>query len=138
MPGSDRTCLESSHPPQTAKLYKSQQVYPTRNASFCVSFFASASFAAAEQVILDVLLVNLSMLLLLLQTVVDRSSVVFLLMAHQLLLCVPPVTQFLCQNEVSAEQALPHSQCVGAELLIKELSSFVIIYLMKARQKAKL
>lgn len=32
-------------------------------------------------------------------------------MPHQLLLCVPPVTRFLCQNEVLAEQALPHSQC---------------------------
>lgn len=137
MPGSDRTCLESSHPPQTDKLYKPQQVYPTRNASFCVSFFASASFAAAEQVILDVLLVNLSMLLLLLQTVVDRSSVVFLLMAHQLLLCVPPVTQFFVRMryQLSKPCLIPS---VGAELLIKELSSFVIIYLMKARQKAKL
>lgn len=31
-------------------------------------------------------------------------------MPHWLLLYVHPVTQIICQNEVSAEQALPHSQ----------------------------
>lgn len=57
------------------------------------------------------LLVNLSMLLLLLQKVVDRSLVLFLLMAHQLLFYVSPVPHSDKEIELSAEQALPHPQC---------------------------
>lgn len=57
-------------------------------------------------------------------------------MPLQLLLCVQPVTQFVrMRYQLSKPCLIPR---VGAELLIKELASFVIIYLLMARQKTKL
>lgn len=64
LPGSDETCIESTHPQQTADIYKPQQVHPWSKASFGASFLESARFTPAEQEILDVLLVNFSMVLL--------------------------------------------------------------------------
>lgn len=64
LPRSDKTCIESTHPQQTADIYKPQQVHPWSKASFSASFLESARFTPAEQEILDVLLVNFSIVLL--------------------------------------------------------------------------
>lgn len=77
------------------------------------------------------------MLLLLLQTVVGRGLLYYTVLtdATRILFRVHPVTQFVRMRYQLSKSCLIPS--VEAELLIKELSSFVIMYLLMARQKTK-
>lgn len=133
MPLSDGTHIESIHSLQTAEIYKPQQANLWSKASFCTASFESAACTPAEQVILDVPTVTFPCSCFFYKHCLVEVCSFSVPMPHQLLFYVPPVTQILCQHEASAEQGPCLIPSVWAELVIQELSSFVITYLLTAK-----